>query len=184
MRKQFFLYLTMFSVVFSQAQTREESAVTQLSSQVNIQKTLYIYRPLVNGDDLNKWAQEQGITILSEGDLHVTLAYSRGGVENWSEVIEADPNYYCNSDSDHLRYLDRFGKEKSVLVLKLNAPELVERWEEFKAAGAKWDWPDFQPHITLTYDAKEIDLNQITPYHGDLIFGPEVCVEFDKLTTN
>ena len=179
MKKQFLLFVIMLSFIFNQAQTREGSAVTQLHSQENVQKTLYIYRPLINGYDLHNWALEQGLTILSEDILHVTLAYSRGGLENWSEVIDADPNYFCNSDPDHLRHLDFLGKEKSVLVLKLNAPELVERWEELTATGTKWDWPVFEPHVTLTYEAKEIDLKQITPYYGDLIFGPEVCVEVD-----
>ena len=64
-------------------------------------------------------------------------------------------------------------------MLKLDAPELVERWEKFTAAGAKWDWPSLQPHVTLTYEAHEFDLEQITPYYGDLIFGPEVCVTVD-----
>lgn len=179
MKKQLLLFVIMFSFIFNQAQASEGSAVAQLHSQENVQKTLYIYRPLINGYDLHNWAQEQGLKILSEDILHVTMAYSRGGLENWSEFIDANLNYFCNSDPDHLRHLDFFGKEKSVLVLKLNAPELVERWEELTAAGAKWDWPDFEPHVTLTYEAKEIDLNQITSYYGDLIFGPEVCVEVE-----
>lgn len=178
MKKQFLFLMISLSFVFNQAQAKELVA-TQLSSQENIQKTLYIYRPLINGYDLHHWAQEQGISILSEDILHVTLAYSRGGLENWSEAIESDSTYYCNSDPAHLRHLDFFGKEKSVLVLKLNAPELVKRWEELIATGTQWDWPNFQPHVTLTYEAKDMDLNLITPYHGELIFGPEVCVEIN-----
>lgn len=177
MKKHFYIFVIIFSFIFNQTQTKEDLKVTQ--TKENIQKTLYIYRPLINVNDLHNWAQEQGLTIISEDVLHVTLAYSRGGLENWSEIIDADSNLFCNSDPDHLRHLDFFGKEKSVLVLKLNAPELVERWETFTAAGATWDWPLFEPHVTLTYEAQEIDLEQITPYYGDLIFGPEVWVEID-----
>lgn len=169
MKKRFLFFVILLTFILNQAETREESE--------NIQKTLYIYRPLINGSDLHHWAQEQGLTILSEDMLHVTLAYSRGGMENLSRVVDVDSNYFCNSDPEYYRYLDFFGKEKSVLVLKLNAPQLVERWGELTDAGAKWDWPDFQPHITLTYEAKEIDLTQITPYYGDLIFGPEVWID-------
>jgi hypothetical protein len=68
MNKYFFLI--MLSSFFTQAQTNEST------------KTLYIYRPLINGDDLHSWAKEQGLKILAEDALHVTLAYSRGGVEN------------------------------------------------------------------------------------------------------
>lgn len=147
-------------------------------------KALYIYRPLINGDDLQNWAQEQGLTILSEDVLHVTLAYSRGGVENLSEIVDAEPDDFYNADPDQLRELEFFGKEQSVLVLKLNAPELVARWEALTAAGAKWEWPAYEPHVTLTYEGKGVDLEQITPYYGDLIFGPEVYVEMDLTHKN
>jgi 2'-5' RNA ligase len=166
MNKVFLLFLLLFCGVINHAQTEE-----------NVQKTRYIYRPLLNGQDLRDWFQEQGITILSDSALHVTLAYSREGLENWSEVISTEPSYYSNSDPEYLRELDFFGEEKSILVLKLNAPELVERWQELVTAGAKWDWPLFEPHVTLTYDAQEVDLEQIAPYYGELIFGPEVYVE-------
>lgn len=177
MKKQFLFLIAILSFIFNQAQSGEDHSI-QLHFQENVQKTLYIYRPLINGYDLHNWAQEQGLTIISEDILHVTLAYSREGIENWPEV-DADPNYFYNSDPACLRHLDFFGKEKSTLVLKLNAPELVARWEEFTAAGAKWDWPIFEPHVTLTYEGKEINLKEITPYYGDLIFGPEVWVEVD-----
>lgn len=179
MKKYFVFFIIMLSFAFNQAQTNEDLANVEVQVKENVRKTFYVFRPLINGDDLQNWAHEQGLTILSKDSFHVTLAYSRGGLENWPEEIIGDSNYYCNSDLDHLRHLDFFGKEKSVLVLKLKAPELVERWKEFIAAGAKWDWPIFEPHITLTYDAKDVDIEQITPYHGDLIFGPEVYVEFN-----
>lgn len=171
--KQQFLFLVVMLFLIS------NQALAVAQSQEETQKTVYIYRPLINGHDLQNWAHEQGLKILSEDVLHVTLAYSQGGIENLAEMIEDDPSVFYNSDPDQLRQLEFFGKENSILVLKLNAPELVARWEELTAAGAQWTWPAFEPHVTLTYEAKGIDLNQITPYYGDLIFGPEVYVEKD-----
>jgi hypothetical protein len=175
MKKQFLFFIILFFFVSNGVQSVEEQL---LYSQEKTQKILYVYRPLINGDDLHKWAQEEGLSIISEDALHVTLAYSRNGLNGY-ETVAPDSNFFYNSDLEHFRYLDYFGKEKSVLVLKLNAPELVERWEDFVAAGANWDWPGFEPHITLTYDAKKIDISQINPYRGDLIFGPEIWLEFD-----
>lgn len=177
MKKHFLFFVIILSCIFNPAQTREDQEL-QSHSQESVQKTLYVYRPLINGYDLRNWAEEQGLTMLSE-DMHVTLAYSRGGVENLSDGLEADSNYVSNADPNSLRQLAFFGKEKSILVLKLNAPELVARWEELIVACANWDWPIFEPHVTLSYAAKEVDLEQIKPYAGDLIFGPEVWVEFD-----
>lgn len=162
MKHYIIYFIALFCCLFNQAQS----------------ETIYIYRPLLNGHDLQHWAREQGITLIAEEDMHVTLAYSREGIENLPEVIETEPTDYVNSDLDYQRQLDYFGQEKSVLVLKLNAPELIERWQAFMGAGATWDWPIFEPHITLTYEAHGVDLEQITPFYGDLIFGPEVYIEY------
>lgn len=168
MKNYFLILVIMLSFIFNQSYSSESG-----------QKTLYIYRPLINAYDLQQWAQEQGLKIINADDLHVTLAYSREGLERVSEKMEVDSSDFCNSDPDYLRQLDFFGKEKSTLVLKLNAPELIERWEELTTAGAKWDWPHFEPHVTLSYESQEFNIEEITPYYGDLLFGPEVWVELE-----
>lgn len=42
-----------------------------------------------------------------------------------------------------------------------------------KQEGASWDWPEYQPHISISYDF-EGDADKITPWLGEIKFGPEV----------
>ncbi len=133
---------------------------------------LYVYRPLLNEDDVRHWAKEQGLEIVS--NMHVTLAFSRNGIQNWSVVKDVKPCNIYNTDPNKLRQFDLFGRSGTILVLKLNSPELTQRWEELIAAEATWDYPTYEPHITLSYSGYNYDIKQIIPYDGELIFGPEV----------
>ena len=61
------------------------------------------------------------------------------------------------------------------MVLHIESPELVARWNEARNIGASWDHKeDYSPHVTLNYDAGNIDFSKIEPFQGDLIFGPEI----------
>lgn len=143
------------------------------------QKIVYVYRTLVNGEDVRKWALEQGIaTTLKPESMHITLAYSKQGLQK--ENIYPEKAYLINADENYVRTLELFGKEHSVLVLKIEEPAFSDRWQHFIDLGGSWDWPSYQPHIAITYDGKDLDLSQITPYHGVLIFGPEVIEEIDS----
>ena len=54
---------------------------------------------------------------------------------------------------------------------------LTARWQEFRDAGASWDFPGYRPHISITYDGAALDLSKVAPFMGQLIFGPEVFAE-------
>ena len=43
--------------------------------------------------------------------------------------------------------------------------------------GITWDHDDYTPHVTITYEAGAIDLEQVKPYVGELKFGPEIFEE-------
>jgi hypothetical protein len=44
-----------------------------------------------------------------------------------------------------------------------------------REAGASWDWPDYQPHISLS--KAPVDLSKIEPYRGEIVLGPEIFEE-------
>lgn len=55
-------------------------------------------------------------------------------------------------NASFLRY-DKFGSEKNCLVMVLSCPELEKRHIELRNRyGIRWDFPDYHPHITLSYD--------------------------------
>lgn len=145
-------------------------------------RTLYVKRTLLNADELRAWARENGIqTTLLPEDLHVTVAFSRRPLD-WSD-IQPDPNP-LTVENEGYRYLDFLGArdaERRALVLAFCSDALRTRWQAIIDAGASWDWPHYQPHVTLTYQSgAHVDPWLINPFFGKLEFGPEVFAEVDE----
>lgn len=150
-------------------------------------KTLYVNRPLKNAAAVIAWAHSAGFKkTLPADDMHVTIAFSRTPVD-W---MKTGSHYNIAPDGKAIadltvpaggaRVLERFGEAKDAVVLLFNSSRLSWRHEDIKAAGASWDWLDYQPHITITYDGADVDLSKIEPYKGELVFGPEEFAEIDK----
>lgn len=135
-------------------------------------RTLYVHRALTNGLQLVEWAKANGFrTTLPTDDMHATVAFSRAPID-WNSA-PTDPIKSIMAEGG-ARALARFGQ---AVVLKFDCPHLATRNEEFGDAGASWDHPSYQPHVTLSYDADDLDLDAIEPYTGPLDFGPEVWGE-------
>ena len=150
-------------------------------------KTLYVNRPLKNAAAVVAWAHSAGFKkTLPADDMHVTIAFSRTPVD-W---MKTGSHYNIAPDGKAIadltvpaggaRVLERFGEAKDAVVLLFNSSRLSWRHEDIKVAGASWDWLDYQPHITITYDGADVDLSKIEPYKGELVFGPEEFAEIDK----
>lgn len=130
-------------------------------------------RKVVNAADLIEWAKGQGFkTTLPADDLHVTIAYSRDPVD-WMKVGESWAGE-LKVAAGGPRLMERFGEAR---VLLFKAAELDWRHENIKAAGASWDHPKYQSHITISYDPESPDLESIEPYQGEIILGPELFAE-------
>ena len=133
-------------------------------------QTLYAYRPVQyeSGEKLRDWAHSQGLVSLIElWDFHVTLVYSKSP-------------FLWDYESRNKETLLIKGGERTVeifnddaVVLRITSPELEARYKELIAMGAVSEHPDYKPHITLTYQAKGIDVGQIVPYTGDIQLGCE-----------
>lgn len=146
-------------------------------------RTLYVSRKLINGDEVLKWARSQGFEkTLAAGDLHVTIAYSRARVD-WMTIGEAwtfgDSKGNLVVPAGGPRVVEKIGSEGAV-ALKFASSDLSWRHMAIREAGASWDSQDYQPHVTLTYEAGGIDLDKVEPYRGVLRFGPEIFAEIDE----
>lgn len=136
-------------------------------------RTLYVSRKVVNAADLIAWAKGQGFkSTLPADDLHVTIAYSRTPID-WMKVGESWAGE-LKVAAGGPRLMERFGEAR---VLLFKAAELDWRHENIKAAGASWDHPEYQSHITISYDPESPDLDNIEPYQGEIILGPELFAE-------
>lgn len=133
-------------------------------------RTLYVRRDVLNRADIVRWARAQGFTDIVP-DLHVTIAYSRDPVDwfkvgtSWSERIEIA--------AGGPRQMERLGEDGRYIALLITANDLVWRHREIIEAGASWDWPDYQPHISIQIGG-EVDLSKVEPYQGRIILGPEI----------
>lgn len=141
---------------------------------------LYVSRKVKNAADIIKWAKSAGFkSTLTADDLHVTIVYSKSPVD-WM----AAGNAWCNGEdgSMHIqaggpRMLEQFGD--SAIVLTFSSSDLAWRHDQFKEIGASWDWPTYQPHITISYEGADLDISKIEPYQGPIVLGPEIFEPLD-----
>lgn len=141
-------------------------------------RTLYVQRRLLNGDAVRKWATSQGIeSTLPPDDMHVTVAFSKTPLD-WSQLTpRLSPLVVMAATGREVHQFPPRNTPNGALVLKFGAPVFARRWQEFRDAGASWDFPEYQPHITLTYSVPEANVDAIEPYRGPLVFGPEIFAE-------
>lgn len=157
------------------AQAAKNNDVTRVQRAANdaAPRTLYVRRDVLNRADILAWAKEQGFTNVVP-DLHVTIAYSRQPVdwfamgESWSTKIEIA--------AGGPRQMEGMGPDGKYKALLITARELVWRHREFVELGASWDWPEYQPHISIQIGG-DVDLTKVTPYQGKIILGPEIFEE-------
>lgn len=135
-------------------------------------RTLYVSRKVTNASAIIAWAKAQGFeTTLEASDLHVTIAFSRTPVD-WFAVGESwSPELKVSAGGP--RQMAQFGE---ATVLLFTASELRWRHDEIERAGASWDHPEYQPHITISYGFKG-DLSKVEPYQGPIVLGPELFAE-------
>jgi hypothetical protein len=136
-------------------------------------RTLYVRRDVLNRADIERWAKSQGFTDIVP-DLHVTIAYSTTPVDwfavgtSWSDKVELGAG-----GPRQMAALGPDGKYKALLI---TANELVWRNQEIREAGASWDWPDYQPHISVAIGG-DVELHAVEPYQGKIVLGPEIFEE-------
>ncbi|MDT4859740.1 hypothetical protein FQZ97_942640 [compost metagenome] len=144
-------------------------------------RTLYVSRKVLNADAIIAWAKGQGFdTTVPAEDMHVTVAYSKTPVD-WMAVAQAwtqKPNGNLTCSAGGPRLVEQFGE--GAIVLLFNNTELSWRHQDILDAGASWDWPEYQPHITFTYSPGSIDLDQVEPYRGVIELGPEIFEEVEE----
>ncbi len=142
-------------------------------------RPLYVRRKVTNGADILAWAKAQGFEVtVPADDLHVTIAYSRQALD-WMKV---GGDWGGRQDGGltiapgGARLVEPLGSEGAVVLL-FNSSELAWRHMQIREAGASWDYEEYQPHVTITYAAGDLDLSKVEPYRGKIEFGPEIFEE-------
>ena len=157
--------------------------VTEIGDDPNLNKssakTLYVRRDLLNAAELVEWAKSSGFkTTIPAKDMHVTVLYSKEAVD-WSKM--GAPNkkgLRIKRVKD--RYLERLGEKKDAVVLRFESQRLAARHQAMRDLGASSDFEGYKAHVTISYDAPDLDLSKVELYDGALVFGPEIYEEIDE----
>ena len=144
-------------------------------------RPLYVRRDLLNASELIAWAKSQGLeTTLPASDMHVTILYSRTAVDpmKMGESWGNDESGGIVVKAGGPRALERFGE--GALVLQFASWDISSRHADMIRAGGSHDWPEYLPHVTITYSVPDgLDVSAIRPYAGELRFGPEIFEPLD-----
>lgn len=144
-------------------------------------RPLYVSRKLLNGAELIAWAKANGFeTTLPAADMHVTVLYSKQPVDpmKMGETWTDEEGGGLTVKPGGPRALERF--DGGAVVLQFASWALQSRHEQMVREGASHDYPEYLPHVTLSYGAADIDLASIVPYPGELQFGPEIFAPIDE----
>ncbi len=136
-------------------------------------RSLYVSRPLLNKGEFTAWAKSQGFETVQD-KLHVTIGYSKAAVE-WPE-----PNRETIvADDPEGRIVKPLG-DGGAVVLLFKSPALNARWDDLRAYGLSWEHFAYTPHVTISWQAGGVDLANVAPFKGELVFGPERFAEVDE----
>lgn len=144
-------------------------------------RSLYVRRDVTNTADIIKWARKQGFKSVVP-DMHVTIVYSKQPVD-WLKI---GSDYFGGGDENGgitikpggPRVMERFG---SAVVLAFSNSDLQYRHRSMMSRGEddgmEWQYDDYTPHVSITYDAGAMDIESIVPYTGAIELGPEIFEE-------
>jgi phage-related protein (TIGR01555 family) len=144
-------------------------------------RPLYVRRDVVNHAEIEAWAKSQGFRSTLGAKMHVTVLYSRQPVdwlsmgENWS----GDGKGQVTIQPGGPRLVEPLG-DKGAITLLFVSTELQWRHRNMVEAGASHDYPDYTPHITISYEKGDANLDTIEPYRGRIVLGPEIFETIDE----
>jgi len=145
----------------------------------SVPRSLYVSRMVLNREEIQAWATEQGLGEL-QPDLHATILYSRQPVDwismgtTWADK-DGDGTGKLQVTAGGPRCVESLGDRAAVLMF--SNTDMQYRHEEMVRLGASHDYNDFTLHISLT--DKPVDLSNVVPYRGKIDFGPELFRTLD-----
>lgn len=141
-------------------------------------RTLYVRRNVVNASEIIDWAKAQGFQkTVPASEMHVTITFSRALVD-WVKMGEAYSEK-IEVGAGGPRVVEPLG-DKGAVVLQFASSELAWRHHEMMENGASWDFDDYWPHVTITYDGTDIDLSKVEPFRGKIVLGHEIFEEVNE----
>ena len=132
---------------------------------------------------INAFVKKHKIPNASRKDTyHTTIAYSTKFAPEYESLGELENEW--KGKPDKLKVFKTGGKGTDALVLLINCPELNNRHEEVhEKYGLHYDFPNYHPHITLSYNIGDFDYGKISKEDieaiGDIIYSGEYVEDLD-----
>ena len=105
-------------------------------------------------ENLAKYIEDNDIPNPTR-DFHTTLLFSRKVLPKY------DPTEYNEPLTGKFDGFELFDEGKA-LVLRFDCPELVKRHKELMDEHkATYDYDEYRPHVTLSYDASDVDIDEL-----------------------
>jgi hypothetical protein len=136
---------------------------------------LCVTRSVLNTAELKAWARSQGFRSIV-ADPHVTVLYSKQPVD-WMKTGRSRTDVVIPEGEP--RVVEPIYPGGPV-VLYVACPELSWRHDQLVREGASHDYPEYQPHVTITYEYEGVDLEKVTPFRGEIKLGPERFSRVDE----
>lgn len=118
--------------------------------------------------------------LLKPNYMHSTLLFSRKYLPNYRSQGKIDPPYKGTPKSLEIWPTQ---DEKNCLVLRYDCQDLVDRHHELMDKHqATYDFPEYIPHVTLSYDVGSLDVDKlpaITDYVDELQIVEEYKEDLD-----
>lgn len=112
--------------------------------------------------------------------LHITLLYSKKHLPNYEAQGDIDPAYMAHPDKFIVWQTNGENKPQSnCLILKLKSRDITDRHNALmKEHDATYDHPLYEPHVTLSYDIGDMDIEKLKI--GDIEQDLPVVTEYQE----
>ena len=141
-------------------------------------RTLYLRRDVVNAEEIIEHYRNQGVKgVYKPESLHSTIIYSKTPID-WMKFGEPwDAQIEIQEGGPRLH--EMFGDMNDVLVLAFASREMEWRNRRARDLGAQFDFDEYQPHISISIEAGDVDLKTLKPWTGKIVLGPEIYEEIE-----
>jgi len=138
-------------------------------------KPIYLYRPVLNGAEINAWYAAQGLDGLRDpAEMHLNIIRCLDPVD-WDLIgLRVEPMVLSDQGS---RTYERVEGE-GTLAIGVNSQPLIDRWLETLRLGCTWQHHGYHPHVAINHGSgTPVDDSRLLMFPGDIILGPEIAVD-------
>ena len=125
-------------------------------------------------DNIKEYCSQHIPGIEMNEDLHSTLVFSKKAME---KKIDRKPD----RAKGKFKQFSKFGKDEESLVIELDSEDMMNlhKWMTSDHDFIS-DFPDYKPHVSITYKGKDIDIENLPPMDFEFDMEHQVIENIDE----